>query len=246
MSDTSIYDATVQTEGTLALAHEKILRAKIGGVFVNITGDANNIAGVPTKITVPRENYGNKGRTSENKLGDNWVITCDVEAVRDDTGHIAQSWLISLLNIAKATGDANKVDLQLFDGKDEALGAIQGSFSVEAADLANGFADKAGYKFTFTSDGVVNDITSPIASDGKPVIESVTPTGKTVGDLLVVKGYHLGNVTAVTMDTAPVVKLLVIDENTLTFLIPATVAGAADIIATNEAGASVAVSYTAV
>lgn len=242
----AIYNATVQTEGSLALAHQKILRAKVSGVFTNITGDANNIAAVPTPVTVPRENYGNKGSSAVQKIGDNWVITFDCEAVRDNTGAIAQPWLIDLLNTAKAKGDANLKDFQLFDGLDEALGAIEGSFAVTVADFATGYADKGGYKFTLTSNGVVDDIVSPIASAGNPVIESALPTLKTVGDLLVLKGYKFTGTTSITVDGATVLKFTVIDDNTLTLLIPATVAGAAPIIVTNATGASNTFAYTAV
>lgn len=242
---TAIYDSTAQSAGTLALAHEKILRAKIDGVFVNITGDANNINGVPTSVMVTRENYGNKGLPSSSKLGDSWVITWDVEAVRDTAGLIVQPWLVSLLNVAKAKGAANKIDLQLFDGKDEALGAIEGTFSLSRTDLNTGYADKGGYTFTATSDGVVNDVTSPIAGTGVPILESATPTLAAVGDLLVVRGYNLTGTVSATIDAVAVAEFVVVDDYTLTILIPATVAGSAPIIVTNAIGASNSLPYTA-
>lgn len=246
MSDQALYNATAQTEGTLALAHEKILRAKRGGVFENITGDANNIAAVPTAVTIPRENYGNKGRPSVQKIGDSWVITWDCEAVRDNTGEIAQDWLVNLLNVAKASGVANLIDLQLFDAKAEALGAIEGSFSITVADFATGYADKGGYKFTATSNGVVEDIASPIASTGEPIIESVSPaSGAAVGDIIVIRGYKFTGTTTVTMDGATVLERNVYDDNTLAVLVPATVAGASPIIVTNATGASAAFAYVA-
>jgi hypothetical protein len=246
MSDLTLYNTTAQTEGTLALAHEKILRVKRSAVFENITGDCNNVAAVATAITVPRENYGNKTTPSVQKIGDSWVITFDVEAVRDDTGAIAQAWLVNLLNVAKAKGSANYVDVQLFDAKDEALGAIEGSFAVMVADFATGYADKGGYKFTFTSNGVVDDITSPIASTGEPIIESVSPTsGAAVGDIIVLRGYKFTGTTAITVDGASVLKFKTYDDNTLAVLVPATVSGAAPIIVTNATGASASFAYTA-
>lgn len=245
MADSTLYDTTIQTEGTLALAHEKILRVKRNGVFENITGDANNISGVPTKITVQRENYGNKGRNSERKIGDNWVLSWDAEAVRDNTGAIAQAWLVWLLNIAKATGEGNIAEFQLFDAKDPALGAIEGSFTIEVADLKTGFADSGGYKFTATSDGIVRDIVSPIAGDGKPVLESALPAGLTTGDQLVVKGYNLTDTTGLTIKAVSVPEFIVIDSNTLVAVIPAAVSGSSPIIVTNPVGASTALPYAA-
>lgn len=246
MSDQTLYNTTEQTVGTLQLAHEKILRAKINAIFVNITGDANNIAGVPTAVTVARENYGNKGRPSVEKIGDSWVISWDCEAVRDNTGAIAQAWLVSLLNIAKAKGGANKVDLQLFDAKDENLPAIEGSFSLVVVDFATGYADKGGYKFTATSDGVVDDIVSPIASNGLPVIESALPLNAPASANVYIRGYHVDTITAATIGGVAVTSISQIpgEPNIVVLEVPAGTVGSAPIILTNAAGASTAFPYT--
>ena len=248
MSDT-IYDSTQQTTGTLAKSHEKIVRVKRNGVFENVTGDANNVGAVPTPVTFPRENYGNKGLPSIEKIGDAWVITFDVEAVRDVNGVIAQAWLSNLVTVAQASGVDNKIEAQVFDGRDENLKAIEGTFSVASADLSavsTGYADKGAYRFTLTSDGVVDLVTSPIAGTGEPIIESVTPTLQTVGDQIVVRGYKMTGTTGATVDSVAVTEFIVIDDYTLVLVIPATVAGASPIIVTNAAGASAAYAYTAV
>ncbi|WP_213816181.1 IPT/TIG domain-containing protein [Glaciihabitans sp. dw_435] len=245
MPDQTLYNTTAQTEGTLALAHEKLLRIKRAGVFENITGDCNNIADVATPATINRENYGNKGRTATQKIGDNHVVSFDVEAVRDSSGVIAQPWLVPLLNIAKASGSANFVDLQLFDAKDPALGAIQGSFAVAVADLTTGFADKGGYKFTLTSNGAVQQITSPIAGTGVPVLESALPTARAAGQNVVVKGYGLTTVTAATIGgvAAASITQVVGNDNYVVLEVPAGTAGSAPIVVTNALGASTALPY---
>ncbi|ANP74539.1 hypothetical protein [Cryobacterium arcticum] len=246
MADPTLYDTTVQTAGTLALAHEKILQFKRSGTFANITGDLNNVTAVPTKITAQRENYGNKGRTSERKLGDNWVITFDAEAVRDNTGAIAQAWLIDLLNVAKASGSSNLADFQLFDAKDPALGAIEGSFTVEVADLATGFADKGGYKFTLTSDGVVRQITSPINGSGIPVIASALPLNAVASANVYCRGYNVSAITAATIGGIAATSISQIpgEPNIVVLEVPAGSAGSAPIIVTNAVGASTAYAYT--
>lgn len=247
MSD-AIYNATVPTAGTLAKSHEKTLRIKRAGSFENVTGDANNIGGVPTAVTFARENYGNKGLPAIEKIGDSWVITFDVEAVRDSNGVIAQTWLSNLINIARASGEGNKVQAQLFDGRDETLMGIEGNFSVAAADFSansTGYADKGSYQFTLTSDGVVDQIVSPIAGTGAPIIESATPTLQTVGDQIVIRGYKFTGTTGITIDGAAVLEFIVVDDYTIVPVIPATVSGAAPIIVTNASGASAAFSYTA-
>ena len=246
MADLSLYESTAQTEGTLALAHESILRLKRNGSWDNVTGDANNVAAVPTKIVVTRENYGNKGRNSESKIGDNWVITFAAEAVRDATGAIAQAWLVALLATAAASGAANKIDAQHFDAKDENLPAIEGSFSVAVAKLATGFADNGGYTFTLTSNGIVRDIVSPIAGTGVPVLESALPTGAAATENVYVRGYKVDAITGATIGGVEATSIEQIpgEPNIVVLELPTGTAGSAPIVLTNAVGASDALPYT--
>lgn len=248
MADHTLYETTAPSAGSLALAHQKILRMKRAGVFQNITGDINNLAGNPTPVTVQREVYGTKGRQSQDVIGYNFAPTFNVEAVRDpDTKLIvaAQSWLIDLLNAAYSEGEDNKVEFQWFDALDDRVPAFEGKFSVTVADLNTGYADKGGYTFTLTNDGVVRKITSPIAGSAVPLLESASPAGQTTGDQIVIRGYKLTGTTAVTIDGQAVVERVLVDDNTLVVVIPATVSGSAPIVVTNAAGASTALPYAA-
>lgn len=246
MADTSLYDSTVQTDGTLALAHEQILRIKRNGNFENVTGDCNNILDTRTPVKATRENYGNKARDASSKLTDNHVITFDAEAVRDNTGAIAQPWLVPLLNIAKAAGAGNKVDVQLFDAKDPALGAIEGSFSVEVAPLKTGYADSGGYKFTLTGDGVIRDIASPIAGTGAPLIASALPLNAVASANIYVRGSNVNAITAATIGGIAATSISQIpgEPNIVVLEVPAGSVGSAPIIVTNAVGASTAYAYT--
>lgn len=249
MADTTIYDTTAPSAGSVALAHQRLIRQKIGGVFINITGDINNLALNPTPITVAREVYGTKGRTSQDIIGYNYAPVFDVEVVRDPiTKQIvaAQSWFKDLVAAAFSEGEANKREFQLFtDALDEDMPVVQGKFSIAYSEGNTGFADKGIVRFTLSNDGIVPRITSPLAGSGVPILESATPAGLTVGDLIKVRGYKLGTAVSATIDGAAVVKLRVIDENTVTLLIPATVAGSAPIVITNSVGASTALPYAA-
>lgn len=246
MSDHTLYDTTVPSEGSVALAHQNILRIKRLGVFENVTGDINNLLPTPTPVTIAREVYGTKGVQSIDKIGDNWVVTFSAEGVRDDDGAIVQPWLIELIAIAGLKGAANKVDIQWFDALDEALPAYEGSFSVSYVPGATGYADKALFNFTLTSNGVIPPITSPIAGTGAPILESATPSGLTVGDLIVVRGYNLDTAVSATIDGVAVAEIRPVDSNVIVLLIPAAVAGSAPIIVTNGVGASAPLPYTAV
>ncbi|QXE28947.1 MULTISPECIES: hypothetical protein [Microbacterium] len=247
MSDHTLYDTTAPSAGSLALAHQKILRLKQSGVFINITGDINNLAMNPTKLTVPREAYGTKGRPSEDIIGYSYAPTFSVEGVRDEVTKNfvpSQAWVIDLLNAAASTGEANKREFQTFDAFDERVPAFEGKYSVSVADLNTGYADKGGWTFTLASDGVVERITSPIAGDGTPVLESATPAGQAPGDLILVRGYGLDTIVSATIDGIAVAEFRAVD-NGVVLLIPATVSGTAPIIVTNAAGASEALPYTA-
>lgn len=247
MSDPTLYDTMARTSGSLALAHQQGIRYKNNaGVFVNITGDINNLLINPTPITVASEVYGNKSTPAMDVIGYSFAPTFTVEAIRNPiTKHIAQPWLVEMLAKAFATGADNKAEFQLFDLLDENLPAFEGSFSIMVANATPGYQDKGTYAFTLNSDGVIDQITSPVAGDGTPIIESVGPALQTVGDQLVVRGYNFLSATAITIDGVNVVERVVVDANTIVFVIPAAVSGAAPIVVTNAAGASTAFAYTA-
>lgn len=249
MPDSTIIDAMVPTDGTLGNAFERILQLKRNGVYETILGDANNFNPVPTPVTQTRENYGNKGLPAVEKIGDSWVVSFNVEVVRNPTTKAvaaAMQWYVELLNIANSNGAGNKADFRWFDAYDSAIPAHEGTFSVTAVDQFNAYNEKLGSTFTLTSDGVVADIVSPIAGTGVPLIESVlTPAGKTVGDVIVIRGYKFGGTVSLTIDGQATPKFQVIDDRTLTAIIPTGVTGAAPIIVTNAAGASASFSYAA-
>lgn len=246
MADRTIYDTTVPSAGSRGMAHQRILRMRYQNAWVNITGDANNVKTTPTAVAIPSEVYGNKGASAAQKLTDNYVVTFTVEAVRNAIGMFvaAQAPIRELLKIGRRVGADNLVDLQWFDALDDDIPAFQGTFRVEWDDQNTGYADGAGWAFTLTSKGPVAQITSPIAT-GLPLIETVLPSGKTVGDVVYIKGHKFTGTTAVSIDGVSVVKFTVIDDNTISALVPTGVTGASSVTVTNAAGASTAYAYTA-
>lgn len=249
MADTTIYDSMAPSEGSVALAHQRLIRMKVGGVFINITGDINNLALNPSKIAVPREVYGQKGRNGEDIIGYNYAPTFNVEVVRDPvTKQIvaAQAWFKDLVNAAFSEGEANKREFQLFtDALDEDMPVVEGTFSVAYSEANTGYADKGVVTFTLQNDGIVPRIASPLAGTGAPILESATPAGLAPGDLLKIRGYKLGSTVSATIDGQAVAELRPVDDYTLVALIPASVSGSAPIIVTNAVGASNALPYTA-
>lgn len=250
MSDQTLYDTTAPSEGSVALAHQKILRLKQNGAFVNITGDINNLALNPSPIQITREVYGAKGRTITRNVGYNFAPTFDVEVVRDPiTKEIvaAQSWLVDLVNAAWSEDSLNLRDFQIItDALDERFPAFEGRFSVSVADVNTGYADKTILRFTLSNDGEVKKLAeSPIAGTGEPLLESASPAGLAPGDLLAVRGYRLASIVSATIDGQPVAEIRAVDDNTVVLLVPTGVTGAAPIIITNSVGASNALPYAA-
>lgn len=247
MADRTIYDTTVPSAGSRGMAHQRILRIRYEDAWTNITGDIDNLQATPTPVAIPSNRYGNKGAQSSQKIADNYVLTFGVEAVRGSNGMYvaAQAPIRELLKVGRRMGADNLIEAQWFDALDDDVPAFEGTFRVEWTDANTGYADGAGWSFTFTSVSPVEEITSPIAT-GLPLIETALPTGKTVGDVIYIKGHKFTGTTGVTIDGATVLKFTVIDDNTLSVLIPASVSGASPIIVTNAAGASTAYSYAAV
>lgn len=88
----------------------------------------------------------------------------------------------------------------------------------------------------------------PVFSDapGVPVIASVTPAGQSVGEQVLISGTGFASMVSGTIDGAAIVNYTVVDDRNLVATIPAGATGPANVIITNSAGASAALSYTVV
>ena len=80
---------------------------------------------------------------------------------------------------------------------------------------------------------------------GAPAIASALPSGAGVGDSIVISGVRFTGTTGLSIDGVAVTNYAVINDTTITAVIPATVAGPAPIIVTNGDGASTAYAYVA-
>lgn len=249
MGDTTLYDTTAPSAGSVALAHERLIRQKIDGMFRNITGDVNNLSLNPAPVTVQREVYGQKGAQSTNVLNRNYAPSFDVEVVRDPvTKRIvaAQDWVLDLVRAAYANGDDNKRDFQIFtDAMDERMPVLEGRYSVTVSEGSTGYADKGVLSFTLNNDGNIKQIDSPLAGTGAPTLESVSPAGQAAGEQVVIRGYYLSDVTEITFDGTAVTDFSIVDAYSVVAVIPEAVTGTVDVVVTNAAGASDPTSYAA-
>lgn len=124
--------------------------------------------------------------------------------------------------------------------------AGQGYFTVGFT-RANTGADGAVelLNFTLTGKGSAWEIVNPFTGwvSAAPTITTALPTGAATGDQVVLTGTGFQGTTAVTVGAAPA-DFIVISDSTLVIVMPAGVAGATTIVATNATGASVPFNYT--
>lgn len=93
------------------------------------------------------------------------------------------------------------------------------------------------------------EVIVPVDSTPNPYISSVLPNGAAVGSYVAIRGAYLGtsgaDLTALTIDGVSVVTKVWVDSSLVMALIPAGVAGAADVILTTSGGASNTYPYVA-
>ncbi|WP_342800972.1 IPT/TIG domain-containing protein [Nocardia sp. No.11] len=85
------------------------------------------------------------------------------------------------------------------------------------------------------------------AGAGLPVVSSRTPAGNLPtagGDLLILRGTNFTGTTGVTIGGTAVLDLEVVDNRTLTVIVPAKTAGTHNLVVTNAAGAGTPLSVT--
>lgn len=108
------------------------------------------------------------------------------------------------------------------------------------------------WNVTLTGKGYATRITNPFTGWATgataPVITTVTPAGRSVGELVTINGSGFLGATGVSIDAVAVTadNFTIVSSSTIVATIPATAAGASDVTVTTPAGTSNAVSYTVV
>lgn len=131
----------------------------------------------------------------------------------------ANAWVRSVSNDQPTRGQADTVTLTLVIKRDSAHG-----------------------------NGHFRETLVPFDTTPNPFITSITPTGKSVGGQVLVQGYNLTPITAMTFDGVSVTSGNRIEMNSGAVLvtIPTGAAGASDVIITTANGASNTGAYTVV
>lgn len=240
MANSAVWENTTAGDGTPANSFEMLLEVLMGAVRRR-TADITNLNPQTTAITRARQNYAQKGRASTTKIGDDVVVSWDHEAIRDDNGQF-QPELQYLLDASKADGQANLVELRIFD----ALGAdyaLEGRFSITVARTATDWNSAAAFTITATLYDRFAWIENPVLEGLVPSIAAVLPAAAVTGSTLFIQGDNLTGATAVTIGGTAATAVSVKGASLLTATVPAGTAGSAPIKVTSPAGESEPFAY---
>lgn len=125
--------------------------------------------------------------------------------------------------------------------------AFSGYAIVEWNRSKAGVPDLDEAKVSLTGDGALASITNPGVAPGIPVVLSALPTAQTVGKTVTITGSSFtGTVvtSGVKFGAVNSSDWQVVSDSVIVAVVPAGSAGAANIVVTNAAGASTALSYT--
>jgi hypothetical protein len=118
-------------------------------------------------------------------------------------------------------------------------GAVSIDATIKTIPVFDVALSKAVDCYVITDDGVW-------ALAGNPAITSILPTGRSVGGQVTITGVRFSGASAVSIDGVSVAApdFSVVSDTKIVAVIPATAAGASDVIVTNGTGPSTAVNYT--
>lgn len=194
--------------------------------------------------------FENDGYSSQEIVAASWQATIGIWAGVDGSGlALAEQEFVRLASFFPFAngGNGSRLHWRFFD-KNGGVEAFDGfaytSWKYDSGD----WKALAPATITAMGDGPLTIITNPLTGSLAPEIVTVLPTGKTVGDLVKIIGnkFTASTITGITIDGQAVLKFTVDSDNVITAVIPASVAGAANVIVTNAAGASNTYAYTAV
>lgn len=125
--------------------------------------------------------------------------------------------------------------------------AYEGWGTVEWSEDGGGMDANSTVTFKVNGDGARTPITHPQTGTALlPIVATVTPAGQSVGEQVMLSGYNLGAVTAISFDSTAVVNFTIVDGQHIVAQIPTGAVGVGDVTVTSPAGTSTAVSYTTV
>lgn len=211
--------------------------------WVNLKG-MNDLNPAISPTLVGADDYDSNGFSSFEKTMQGWVVTAKCRratsaGVFDPAQELARAAQLQF-------GDTARLNVRWYD-RNGAPEAYSGVALVGYTASKTGVADLDEVTITLTGDGVLAQITNPWNAAAIPVLLSATPSAVAVGGQVQITGTGFtGTVptTGVKFGATNATSWIVVSDNLIVAVMPAGSAGAANVVVTNAAGASTALSYT--
>lgn len=209
-----------------------------------------------TPKTQDAQTYDDFGSSNADKVGEDWGASFNVLGNRSATtgAFVPEVEAIMKTTRPSAKGEAAVAHIRYYhkpeSGTPDPTDAYEG-YATVAVSRANTGADGAVERLSVTLTGkgpraeIVNPFTGWAAT--VPTLTSALPSGAAVGSQVTVRGTGFSGVTGaagVKFGTVNATSYTVVDPTTIVAVVPAGSAGAANIVVTSPAGASVALPYT--
>jgi len=211
----------------------------------------------PTQITRDEQVFENNGAPNLGVIGVGYSLASTSRLATAVASGLALPEYELLAAKSRLKGTANVAHVRWYH-KPRTAGvvpqpvAFEAYVSVAQAPPTTGTnGDTSDVTYTLATKGEAVEIVNPYAGAGvavDPVITSVTPTGRSVGEQVTILGANFTAAATITFDgvAVPADTITYVDTTRLVITIPAGAAGASDVIVTTTAGASNTVSYTVV
>lgn len=245
---TDVLDNITMTPGTPGNSFELALDVKPLGsnTYVNFP-DITNLNPTPTEKVRSRETYAAKGVERGVKYAEVYTVTVSVEIVRDAAGKW-QPYLADIMRATQAKGALNRRTIRWYD----VLGADYTAYEMEARVLATydgtDWDSSKWVAITFVGYGPATPLAvNPATLGVVPVIGQALPAARAVGGTVVISGDNFTGVTGATgvkVGATNATSYEVLDDGTITFVMPAGAAGPTTITVTHPTnGASTPLAY---
>lgn len=193
---------------------------------------------------VGSDDYDSNGFSSFEKTMQGWVLTAKCRratnaGVFDPGQELARGAQLQF-------GDAARLNVRWYD-RNGAPEAYQGVAIVGYTASKTGVADLDEVSITLTGDGILSQIANPWNAAAIPVLISATPTAVAAGGQVQITGTGFTGTlptTGVKFGATNATSWIVVSDSLIVAIMPTGSAGAANIVVTNAAGVSTALSYT--
>jgi hypothetical protein len=210
--------------------------------WLNVKG-INDLNPQENPTTVGADTYDTNGFNAFEKTMTGWSVV--VKALRSTIGAAFDPGQELVRTTRFQFGTTARLYVRWYD-RNGAPEAYAGLAIVDYAPSKTGVADLDEIAMTFKGDGVLAPITNPYNASAVPVVLSATPSGASVGQLVLISGANFTGVvpaTGVKFGAVTATVVTVLGDSQLIAVMPTGTAGVANVTVTNPIGASAALTY---